>query len=154
MDDEELTQQLLNEFNKSSVENEFDESVSKEDNDDVQLNCNPSGLFILIFAWIEGLRKGSRLVWIQSEENVYYANGISKKHDAIACTCYISGCRSRVFILKDGTAARETPTANHNHGSLYNVYKERFLFTYMKDRCRTAPITTLIYDIYKEAVKL
>lgn len=152
MDNEELTKQLLNEFD-NSIENLKDDDEIENNNDD-ETNCNASGLFILIFAWIEGLRTGSRLVWIPSEEAIYYSNAINKKHNAIACTCYIKGCNARILILNDGTAASETRTANHNHGSLYNIYKERFLYTYMKERCRSAPASALIRDIYNEAVLL
>lgn len=152
MDDEKLAQQLLGEFDKSIEKSNDDDEIEKNNND--ELNRNPSGLFMLLFAWIEGLRTGSRLVWVPSEECVYYSNAISKKHNAIACTCYVKGCRERIFIMDDGTASREIRTPNHNHGSLYNVYKERTLYTYMKERCRTAPASAMIYDIYKEAVKL
>lgn len=152
MNDEQLAQQLLSEFDKS-IENSR-ENVEIEDNDDDESNRDPSGLFILIYVWIEGLRSGSRLAWIPSEECVYYSNAISKKHNAVAYTCHQKGCHERIFIRDDGTALREKRTANHNHGSHYNVYKERMLYKFMKERCQTAPASAMIYDIYQEAVKL
>lgn len=106
------------------------------------------------FTWIEGLRKGSRLVWVPSEDNLYLSKAMSSKYDALACTCYMKGCKERIFIMNDGTVGRATRTSNHNHASLYNVYKELFLFNWMKERCRTAPASALIRDIYNEAVLL
>lgn len=146
MDDEELTVQLLSEFNKSI--DSTDEFAENNDNECL----NQYGRIIVDFEWIEGLRSGSRLVWVPKEECIYYSNAISKKHNAIACTCYDSSCKERIMILEDGTATRLTNTINHTHGSLYNVYKERTLYTFMKERCRTAPASALIRDIYNEAV--
>lgn len=169
MNNEDLTQQLLSEFT-SFVENN-DEEYYKDDkqnesgsnnnnddrterNNDEPLSTNPSGLFMLIFTWIEGLEAGSRLVWVPDEEFLYYTNTISKKYDAIACTCFVQGCTQRIFLMNDGTAGRESPIADHKHESLYKTYKERSLFTFMKERCRTAPVSAMIRDIYNEAVLL
>lgn len=152
MDNDELMKQLLDEFDKS-IENEINENERDNHNDD-ELNGNRNGPILLNFAWIEGLRTGSRLVWVPSEESLYYTNAINKKNNAIACTCFIKECKERILILDDGTAVRETSSVNHDHGSLYGVYKERFLYTHMKERCRTAPASALIRDIYNEAVLL
>lgn len=156
MNNEDLAKQLLNEFDNQSIENptyndERDDNNDESSQDD-ELNSN--GPKTLDFAWIEGLRTGSRLVWVPSEESIYYANAISKKNKAIACTCFEKNCKERIFILDDGTATKESNVSNHSHGSLYNVYKERYLYTYLKERCRTAPATAVIRDIYKEAVAL
>lgn len=150
MDDEELASQLLNEFEKSD-EIEYLPPNDDEKNDDAQKNCDPIGLLMLIFTWIEGLRKGSRLVWVPSEECLFYANAAADKVNEIACTCFVKGCRERIFIKDDGSGKRKKPP-NHNHGSLYNVYKERFLFTFMKERVRTAPASAENRDVFDEAV--
>lgn len=157
MDNDELAKQLLEEFDKSieSIinDNKSNDNESKDNNDD-ELNNNHNGQISLAFTWIEGLRTGSRLVWIPSEESIYYSNAISKKQNAIACTCFVKDCKKRILILNDGTAVRETHSVDHNHGSLYNVYKERILYANMKERCRTAPASAVIRDIYNEAVVL
>lgn len=144
MGDEELASQLLNEFEKSD-EIEFLPPNDDEKNDDAQKNCDPSGLLMLIFTWIEGLRKGSRLVCL------FYANVAADEENEIACTCYVKNCKERIFIKDDGSGKRKKPP-NHNHGSLYNVYKERFLFTFMKERVRTAPASAVNRDVFDEAV--
>lgn len=171
MNNEDLTQQLLSEFNTSvgnemsnndeRIENSNDEQIENsnaerlENSNDEPLSTNAAGLFMLTFTWVEGLRAGSRLVWIPDEECLYYTNAISKKYDAMACTCYVNGCTQRIFIMNDGTAGRASRTMNHNHESLYNTYKDRSLFTFMKERCRTAPASAMmIRDIYNEAVLL
>lgn len=154
MDHAELAEQLLSEFDKS-IEHLNDEREDNNDesahNDEFNNNNEPKSLN---FAWIEGLRTGSRLVWVPNEENVYYANAISKKRNGIACTCYEKNCKKRILITDDGTVVVETNEINHTHGSLYNIYKERYLYTYMKERCRTAPASAEIRDIYNEAVVL
>lgn len=162
MENDELTRQLLSEFNESNdlsdndeLNDELsDERANKDDESHYDGDLNKKGLIPFVFTWIEGLRSGSRLVWVPAEECLYYSNAISKKQNAIACTCYIKGCKVRILILDDGTAAKEVNTADHIHGSLYNVYKERSLYTYMKERCRTAPASAVIRDIYHEAVVL
>lgn len=122
MDDEELTNELLNEFDTpAETEDLPNEPSENENNDDVRINiCNATGFFLLMFTWIEGLRKGSRLIWVPNEECIFYSNAINQKDGAIACTCYIKGCKERIFIRNDGSAIRKT-TPNHNHGSLYTV---------------------------------
>lgn len=153
MDDEELTKQLLNEFN-NSIENRIENVIyddERDENSDYELN-RQNGPISLNFEWIEGLRTGSRLVWVPSEDGLYYSNAINKKNSAIACTCFIKHCKERILILDDGTATRENLSTNHTHGSLYHVFKERFLFAFMKERCRTAPASALIRDVYNEAV--
>lgn len=134
---------------------EFDNSISNERaniNDESASDDEFNGQKSLHFIWIEGLRTGSRLVWVPSEESIYYTNAISKKHTAIACTCIQKDCKERILIMEDGSATRETSVVNHTHGSLYHIYKERILYTYMKERCRTAPASAVIRDIYNEAV--
>lgn len=132
MDNEELTKQLSNEFIKSIENVIYDDESDK--NNYVELNTNRNGPISLDFAWIEGLRTGFRLVWDPSEESIYYSNAISKKHNAIACTCYVKDCKERILIMNDGTAAKGTNTVHHTHGSLYNVYKERYLYIHIYER--------------------
>lgn len=157
MNNEELTQQLLNEFNKS-IENKDDERSINNNNDDESVSSdepNVNGQSSFGFTWIEGLRTGSRLVWVPSEECIYYSNAVSIKHsNAIACTCYIDNCTERILISENGTAKKNIHSKGHNHGSLYVIYKERFLYTFMKERCRQAPASATIRDIYNEAVVL
>lgn len=149
MDNDELTQQLLREFNKS----DDDENHINNNNDD-ETNSHVSDR-TLVFSWIEGLRAGSRLVWVPAENCIYYSNAVSKKHNnAIACTCFVDDCTERIYILENGTATKNMYSNGHCHGSLYNLYKERFLFSFMKDRCRNAPASATIRDIYNEAVAL
>lgn len=154
MNDEELAKQLLNEFESQSNENLIYNNERDGNNDESAQDDERNQSKILNFVWIEGLRTGSRLVWVPSEESLYYANAINKKNNAIACTCYEKKCKKRIFILEDGTSIRGANTSNHSHGTLYNVYKERYLYTYMKERCRTAPASAVIRDIYNEAVTL
>lgn len=158
MDNDDLAQQLLNEFNISTGGSKNDEDESGENYARLDNNQNYVNNGIRFnkfnFSWIEGLRTGSRLVWVPEEENIYYSNAINTKFNAIACTCYQNDCNARIFILDDGTAAKETNESSHTHGSLYQVYKERYLYTWMKERCRKAPASALIRDIYNEAVLL
>lgn len=152
MNNEELTQQLLSEFNRSigNQDNNSDEYFL-----DVESNGTNDGRITYRYTWIEGLREGSRLVWVPTEECIYYSNAVSKKHDnAIACTCFVDECTERIYILNDGTAVKDRNSSSHTHCSLYNFYKERYLYTFMKQRCRTAPTSALIRDIYNEAVAL
>lgn len=156
MDSDDLAQQLLNEFNVSTEEsriddNECEENDARFDNNENYIS-NGQRLIKFNFSWIEGLRTGSRLVWVPEEENIYYSNAINTKFNAIACTCYENDCNVRIFIMEDGTASKETNASSHTHGSLYQVYKERYLYTWMKERCRTAPASALIRDIFNEAV--
>lgn len=157
MENDDLVKQLLEEFNESIGELRYED---ESENIDAQLDDNQNTvrkgnkLISYDFQWIEGLRAGSRLVWVPREENIYYSNTINIKRDAISCTCYENSCTARILILSDGTAAKESNSQNHTHGSLYQVYKERYLFSWMKERCRTAPASALIRDIYNEAVML
>lgn len=86
MNNEDLAKQLLNEFDNQSIENPTYNDERDENNDESSQNdeLNSNGPKTLNFEWIEGLRTGSRLVWVPSEESIYYANAISKKKQ---CNC-------------------------------------------------------------------
>lgn len=77
---------------------------------------------------------------------------MNKKFNAIACTCFENDCNVRIVLINDDTASKVTNAETHTHGSLYHVYKERELFVWMKETCRTAPASATIRDIYNEAV--
>lgn len=154
MNNEELTLHLLSEFNRSIGNNDDDDDEGVT-NDESNGAFDINGRITFRYIWIEGLREGSRLVWVPTEECIYYSNAVSKKHDsAIACTCFVDDCTERIYILNDGTAIKDTNSSSHTHGTLYNFYKERCLYTFMKQRCRTAPASALIRDVYNEAVAL
>lgn len=67
MNNDELTKQLLDEFNKS-----IESVIYENERSDVELNTEHNQH--VDFVWIEGLRTGSRLVYVSSEENIYYSN--------------------------------------------------------------------------------
>lgn len=157
MDNDDLIDQLLNEFNDHQLDEEqinSDENnifLDNEINNNLELNLNKHGLIALQFDWFEGLRTGSRLVWVPNEECIYYSN--AKRKNGTAYTCFHEECKARILIMDDGTAGKEIKSPEHYpHGSLYEVYKERCLFTWMKERCRTAPASVIIRNIYDEAV--
>lgn len=148
MDNEQIIQNLLSEYNLTGNEAE-DADV---DSEDVDHNMNFLGIIFMTFIWIEGLRAGSKLIWIPDQECLYYVNGKSKH--GTACTCIVKGCDARIFLQQDGTAKSDLSVHKLHDSSLYPMYKERELFTWMKERCRTAPASATLRDIYEEAVKL
>lgn len=159
MDNIQLAQQLLSEYNHEQLENDCDiNNSTKHDersnnNESDVYTLNERGLISVNFIWFEGLRSGSRLVWVPDEECIYYSNAINKKFNASAFTCFDARCKARILIFGDDTAGKELNTPNHYlHGSHYKTYKERCLFVWMKERCRTAPASALIRNIFDEAV--
>lgn len=160
MDNDELTQQLLSEFNvqelsQDQISNDENGAISNEElnNNQNRFELNQHGLIATEFIYFEGLRTGSRLVWVASEQCIYVYNTASKKFQGLSYTCFDERCKSRILIMNDGTAGKEIKTPNHfPHGPLYEVYKERCLYTWMKERCRTAPASAQIRNIYDEAV--
>lgn len=152
MDNFELTKQLLCEFS-NSIEKICDDERDSNHNENQNTSQNTTHI-TLDFVWIEGLRTGSRLVWVPSDESIYYSNAISKQYNGIACTCFEQKCNARIYIMNDGTASKQFGSPKHNHGSLYHIYKERVLYSNMKARCQTALPSTSIRDIYNEAVVL
>lgn len=153
MDNEDLAQQLLDEYNKSieELENNDDDGSGENETARLDINHNSNGRRY-IYSWIEGLRTDSRLVWVPEEENLYYTNAINKKSNTIACTCFEDDCNARIVLINDDTASKVPNAGIHTHGSLYHVYKERKLFAWMKETCRTAPASATIRDIYNQAV--
>lgn len=145
MDDDQIAQNLLEEYNL--VDNESEHTEHADEN-----NFNFLGIAFMAFIWIEGLRAGSKLVWIPEQECLYYRNGQSKH--GTACTCVVSGCDARIFLRDDGTAEVNASMHKLHNTSLYPMYKERDLFKWMKDRCRSAPASATIRDIYDEAVAM
>lgn len=147
MDNDDLTQQLLSEFDDYEATNS-QVAASIENN-----NNNQREYEVLEYEWVEGLRAGSKLLWVNSEQSLYCANTHNARYDAMGYTCHYEKCRARVLIKKDGTAIKEHSSAAHlTHGSLYRTYKERRLFVFMKERCKTAPVTATARSIYDEAV--
>lgn len=146
MDNEELTQKLLDEFSDYEIRNEqSSKSIGNENNN--------SDYETIEYEFMEGKREGSKLIWVASEECLYYTNAVNVRLKAIACTCYAEECRARIFIKKDNTAIREFRSMPHtSHGSMYNKYKEMRLFVFMKERCASAPASATTKDIYDEAV--
>lgn len=99
------------------------------------------------------IREGSKLIWVASEECLYYTNAVNARLNAIACTCYEDDCRARILNKNDNTAVREFRSMPHiSHGSMYNKYKKTCLFVFMKKRCLSAPASATTKDIYDEAV--
>lgn len=145
MDDEQIVQNLLNEYNL------IDDVAENESEPAENSNINFLGVVFMTFIWIEGLRTGSKLIWIPDQECLYYVNG--KHKNGTACTCIVNGCDARISLRADGTAKTDSSHKLHA-SSLYPMYKERDLFKWMKDRCRSAPASATIRDIYEEAVRL
>lgn len=145
MDNEQIIQDLLDEYNL------IDDEIEDEHADNN--NANFLGILFMAFIWIEGLRAGSKLVWIPEQEYLYYVNG-KNKHGNVACTCIVKGCDARILLRDDGTAQTDSSQHKLHDSSLYPIYKERDLFKWMKDRCRSAPASATLRDIYEEAVKL
>lgn len=148
-DNDELAQKLLGEYNL--IEDKDDEQTEQT----VQKNntIGAAGIIFMAFIWIEGLRAGSKLVWIPQEENLYYVNGQNK--NGTACTCIVKECDARVFLNDNGMAKSDHTSFQKSHeSSLYPMYLERHLFKWMKDRCRSAPASATLLDIYEEAVRL
>lgn len=142
MDNEQVLQNLLEEYNLNDDETEHTGNSS----------FNLLGIVFMTFIWIEGLRAGFKLIWIADQECLYYING--KNKNGTACTCIVKGCDARIFLQDDGTAKADTAIHKLHGASLYSMYKERYLFKQMKDRCRSAPASATLRDIYEEAVQL
>lgn len=139
---EQIVQDLLNEYDLVDTESEHTD----------ENNVNFLGVLFMAFVWIEGLRAGSKLVWIPEQEYLYYVNGPNKK--GTACTCVVKGCGARIFLCDDGTAKVDPLMHKLHDSSVYPMYKERELFKWMKDRCVSAPASATIRNIYDEAVVL
>lgn len=70
-----------------------------------------------------------------------------------AYTCQCKECNARIFLKEDDTAFKLSGMEhNYPHGRMYNEYKRRWCMTNMRDRCKTAPATTTIREIYNEQV--
>lgn len=149
MDNDELTKQLLDEFNETDVD--IDDNIeNSEDDNRKRLNA-----FVFIsFVMITGFQVNSKLIWVANEKKLYYKNAYTKEFDAFGCTCYIKGCNARIYIKEDGSAFH-TYDHHHNidHGFMYNIYKEMYCVNLMKSECLTAPPSKLISKIYEDAIK-
>lgn len=147
MDNEELTQKLLDEFSDYQVRNE-QVLQSIENGEKIQ-----SDYETIEFEFIEGRRTGTQLIWVPSEQCLYYTNTMNVRLNAVSCTCHDDSCRARILIKNDNTAIREFSSMPHiQHGSMYNLYKEKRSFVYMKERCLTMPASAKLKDVYDEAV--
>lgn len=107
----------------------------------------------LQFQIIEGLRQGSKLLWVPHEQQLYYKNSFSNKTNITGYTCRVPDCPARVNVRADNTAYRD-PTIGHltSHGSQYSAYKQMVCEANMKQRAKTAPASVSSYAIYMEAV--
>lgn len=143
---EDIAYKLLDEYNLA------DEVPGEREDGESNNNVNILGIIFMAFIWVEGLREGSKLVWVPQQEHLYYVNGPTKK--GTACTCMVDGCGARIFLTDNGMAKCEHTSIHKNHATLYSKYKERCLFKWMKDRCRSAPASATIHNIYDEAVLL
>lgn len=104
------------------------------------------------FEYIDGFRKGSRVVWINEEKKLYYVNSYSKKKGITACTCYDRECKSRIFIRDNGTAYRANIDHNVSHSYHYEIFKHMYCINKMKQKATTAPASTSPYEIYKDVL--
>lgn len=145
MNNEDLGNLLLQEFDA----HHFDDEIENENETSVSV----TQLIFISFIWIEGMRSNSNLMWVPDEQNLYYRNYYNKKYDAWGYTCCCKECNARIFLKEDGTAFK-LPSMEHNypHESMYNEYYKRYCTKMMKDRCKTAPASTTIREIFDEAV--
>lgn len=107
----------------------------------------------LNFEWISARREGDRLGWDGVNHQLYYKDGFNIELNADAFTCTTDECYARLF-LRDGEAFKLASTPEHTHGPVYHVYKEIFLFNWMKNRCKTAPASASTLNIYEEALAM
>lgn len=123
------------------IENDSEESEEQESDVNTYLQ----------YEIIEGLRRGSTLLWTTQEQQLYYRNSYSAKTQLTAYTCRFLGCTVRVFVGPDNTAYRQTFPI-HTHRSQYMEYKQMCCEKEMKDRAKNAPSSMSPYDIFMEAV--
>lgn len=65
------------------------------------------------FEFIEGKRKGSQVLWIPSEKQLYHKNTVSKMGRSYVCQ--EANCNSRVYMKADGTCVK-LKNSVHCHG--------------------------------------
>lgn len=105
------------------------------------------------YEYIPGFRKGSKIVWVLQEKNLYYVNSFSNKTKLTACTCYETSCTARIFIKEDGTAYKEKGHKHKkSHGSHYEIFKHMHCFNMMKNKAASSPASIQPYEIYKEVL--
>lgn len=133
MDNDELINRLLEEFDDLHDDMEFNDAAE---------------MVLVTYVFIEGFRKNSNLLWVPNESCIYYKNVYSEELEAVAYTCYDKCCCGRIFVRNDGTAVKySTNFHSTDHGSMYNTYRSMGLVNAMKERCRTAPASITVRDI-------
>lgn len=142
-----LSSRLLAEMNNDI------ESVSEDDEvltEDIDINLEIE----VKFEYIEGLRKGSKLVWAFENRHLYYINAYSKKTKLTACTCYDPKCTARIYIRENNTGFQLIGSKHVKaHGSHYEIYKRMYCCNKMKRRATNAPASMTSHEIYKEVLK-
>lgn len=150
MDEAELQKQLLSEFKDYESEHEVDENSTNGNKTETYEN-KFRALVLISFIWIQGLRSNSNLMYVPDEQQMYCANGENRSYDALRFRCYSTNCQCKVYLRKDGTAYSESH-AKHNHGKMYEKYKEMECVNSMKKLCLTAPASTTVREIYDQSV--
>lgn len=149
MNDEDLGNLLLEEFDAHHSGND-DESRNESSSG---TNARIAHIILIAVIWMEGLRSNSNVMWIPDEQNLYYRNCYNKKYEAWGYTCSWKKCNARVFAKEDGTVFKMSSTEHsYSHGSMYNKYKESIMTKMMKERCKTAPASTTVREIFNEGV--
>lgn len=127
---------------------EIDDELSNDEDEPINI-----GEIEVQYEIVEGLRKGSSLVWASEEKNLYYKNAYSKKNRLESCKCYIPKCKARLYIREDGTAFRHINVKHAKiHGSMYSEFKLMHCFNKMKHKAETAPASTTSFQIYQDIV--
>lgn len=82
MNDEDLGNLLLQEFDAHHVDDESD--------NESETSVGVTHMIFIVFFWIQGLKSDSNLMWVPDEQNLYYRNCYNKKYEAWAMGVYVS----------------------------------------------------------------
>lgn len=129
----------------SKLLSEVKESEDEEESDTGEISVN--------FQFVEGFRKGSRLVWAFEEQHLFYFNSYSKKTQSSGYTCYEDNCSARIFVKDDGRAFKIAAKKHKIHNTHYETYKHMYCCNLMKIKAKNAPASMTPHEIYKEVLK-
>lgn len=107
------------------------------------------------YNFMEGRRKGSKLLHTVGEEHLYIAKVKTKEEKQF--DCYHSkdlGCKAKVFLTDAGICYRKISTRAgelHNHASNPSEIAEMQLVTNIKQRCSSAATVTQNYGAHGNA---
>lgn len=83
----------------------------------------------IVFEFCEGLRKGSRLLYLSNEKQIFKKKSTYRRK--VTYTCYISGCEARVTL--EGDVCKKILGVEHNHeGDQENDFQKLKLLNNIK----------------------